>query len=243
MPEVSVLIPYRSDGRYRDMAFLRHVRPRWQALQEQGFELIVQSPVDGKSPAEFNHPAAINAAAARAKGEIFLIADADTTWAPDDLPARLVAAVHEGAPWAMPRRYATLTLPQSRKLVTSISPPDESLLQKAGWVGDSVNWSGLVCVPRAGFDAVKGYDERYEFWGADDVAFGLSLDTLHGAHVRVEGSCLHLWHPTPLDHNYGHRRNREQAALTERYKHAAGDWGATWGLRAEEPGAMARDYS
>lgn len=242
-----MLIPYRPDQGYRDQAWLKHVRRFWDCFDPETYEIIVQSPKPGAHPGEFNHPAAINAAAKRARGEVFLIADADTSWAPSNMPERLVAAVRYGAPWAMPKRYAQLTLPQSRGVLQrsrypSMSPT-EALLDGASWVGDSVSWAGLVCVPRAAFDTVRGYDERYAWWGADDVAFGLSLDALWGPHERVEGSALHLWHPTPLAERYGHRKHAAQQQLTERYMEAAGDPVAMRELRSGEPGAIERSFA
>lgn len=217
---VSVLVPYRPDGGYRQAAWEGVVRDTWG---QSGAELIVQSPGPGAHPGEFNHPAAINAAAASASHELLIVADADCLWTPTDLPALLVEAVQGGAHWAMARRYAQLTVTQSRRLVKRSAPPSEVLLQRAQWVGDSVSWAGLICVRAKDFAEVGGYDERWAWWGADDVAFGLSMETLVGPHVRVPGSILHLWHPTPLAHNYGHERHPEQYALGERYKAAAGD--------------------
>jgi hypothetical protein len=231
-PSVSVLVPYRPDGGYREQAWEHLLGPSWAA---SGAEVIVESPGDGAHPGEFNHPLAINTAAAKASGDVFLIADADTYWT-KGLPELLVEAVRGGAPWAMPRHYAKLTVTQSRSLVKG--RPSQSvagLHARAHWVGDSVSWSGLVCVPQAAFHEVGGYDERWEFWGADDVAFGLSLDTLVGEHVRIEGSCLHLWHPEPLGQTYGHSRHREQYALGERYKAAAGDAAAMREVRFGVP--------
>lgn len=232
-PLVSVIVPYRPDGGYRQQAFEHVVSPSWEA---KGAEVIIESPGEGRHPGDFNHPRAINAAADRARGAVLIIADADTYWMPSDLPERLVTAVRGGAYWAMPRRYAQLTVTQSRLIVKgrSIASPS-GLLANAHWVGDSVSWAGMICVRADDFAAVGGYDERWEFWGADDVAFGLGMDALVGRHTRVEGACLHLWHPTPLGETYGHERHREQHALGERYKAAAGNAAAMRKVRFSEP--------
>lgn len=232
-PGVSVLVPYRPDGGYRQQAWEHLVGPAWAA---SGAEVIVESPGPGKHPGDFNHPRAINAAAARASGDVLIVADADTFWRASDLPERLAETVRSGAAWAMPRHYAKLTVSQSRQLVKGTSSQSlAGLHDRAHWVGDSVSWSGLVCVPATAFHAVGGYDERWDFWGADDVAFGLSLDTLVGRHERVAGSCLHLWHPEPLAQTYGHEHHRAQYALGEDYKMAAGDPEAMRRVRFAEP--------
>jgi hypothetical protein len=56
-----------------------------------------------------------------------------------------------------------------------------------------------------------------------DWAFSKCMDTLVGPVTRLEGRCLHYWHPRPSAHHYGHERHREQHALQERYDAAAGD--------------------
>lgn len=217
---VSVLVPYRPDNGYRQAAWEGVVRDAWEAT---GAELIIQSPGPGASPAEFNHPAAINEAASNASHDLLIVADADCLWAPSALPEMLVEAVQGGSHWAMARRYAQLTTSQSRRLVKRGTPPHEGLADRAVWVGDSVSWAGLICMRAEDFATVGGYDERWAWWGADDMAFGLTMETLIGPHERVPGVVLHLWHPTPLAHNYGHERHAEQYALGERYKAAAGD--------------------
>jgi hypothetical protein len=186
---VSVLVPYRPDDGARQEAWENVVQPLWE---QTGAELIVESPGPGASPAEFNHPLAINRARERASGEVLIIADADCAWTPYLLPAFLVDACTKSSGLALPRRYAKLTGSQTRRLVRGTTPPSERMLQKAEWVGDAVSWSGLVCVRAEDFDAVGGYDERYEWWGSDDVAFGLSVETLLGPTRRIDGSVLHL---------------------------------------------------
>lgn len=217
---VSVLVPYRPDDGYREQAWESVVRNAWLA---SGAELIVESPGPGASPAEFNHPAAINAAAAKASGDVLIVADADCLWTPTALPELLVEAVRSGSHWALPRRYAQLTSSQSSRVVKRGTPPHEGMLDRAQWVGDSVSWAGLVCVRAEDFATVGGYDERWSWWGADDMAFGLTMETLIGPHERVAGSVLHLWHPAPLAQTYGHEKHRGQYDLGERYKAAAGD--------------------
>ncbi len=105
---------------------------------------------------------------------------------------------------------------------------------KTDWVGEAVSWSGLVMVPREGFEAVRGYDERISWWGADDCAFALTMNALWGDCARLPGAAFHLWHPAPLDQTYGHQEHRRQQALVDRYIAAAGDPDAISRVRASE---------
>lgn len=221
LDDVSVLIPYRPDGAFRDAAWESVVQIAWE---QTGAELLVASPGPGASPAEFNHPAAINEARRRATRPILMVSDADCLWTPVNAPARLAYVVREGgAPWAMLRRYATLGQQQSRSIVLRKRWTAEQALSRASWVGDKVSWAGLICMRAEDFDTVGGYDERFAWWGADDQAFGLTMDALVGKHARVEGSVLHLWHPAPLRETYGHREHRRQYNLAELYRKAAGN--------------------
>lgn len=214
----SVLVPYRPDAGWRDAAWER-IETRWQRL---GAEVIVESPGPGAHPGEFNHPLAINRAAERATRDVLMVADADCGWTLG-LPERLVDVVRGGAPWALALDYAQLTKQQTRRLHQLNREPTMADLKGAAWVGRAVSWAGLICITADAFREVGGYDERYEWWGADDMAFGLTADTLLGKHARVPGAVIHYWHPAPLEHNYGHERHQDQYALGERYKAAAGD--------------------
>lgn len=222
---ISVLVPYRPDRGYRDRSW-RWIKQRWEAL---GVELIVKSPGDGRGPADFNHPQAINAAAREAKGDVFVIADADTAFSPEwvlDAAER----IRQGAPWVLPRYYDQLSKRASARILREDLEREIRYSEsEIDWRGDSVSWSGTVVVPREGFQRVGGYDERWAFWGADDIAFACSMNTLWGQVVRTEGSAIHLWHPRKgLD-----VQRPSEDRLMRRYLKAADDPPAMQALIAE----------
>jgi hypothetical protein len=221
--KVSVLVPYRPDGGHRDSAWAWIERRWWYSFHGDEIELLVGGDDGGRNPGEFNHPLAINRLADEASGDVFVIADADT--APDPWFIRLAASwvQDEIVNWALPMQYRKLTQ-QVTEGVIATNAPDADLNQyETEWIGESVSWSGTVVAPRAGFELVGGYDERFAFWGADDSSFAAAMSTLWGPVTRLPGACFHFWHPAPLEETYGHARHQEQHALNQRYLDAWGD--------------------
>lgn len=230
---ISVIVPYRPDNGWRDQAWERVVAPFWSRVVEEwpgDAEFIVETPAPSGPghPGDFNHPLAINLGAARAGGDLLLIADADCL--PDDDYVRLAEqAIRAGAEWALPRQYRKLTRAWTENLLAGVTH-DHSHAAGYEWIGDSVSWAGCPAIPRAAFDDVGGYDERIAWWGADDCAMGLTLTTLYGPAFRTAG-VSHYWHPDPLEHNYGHERHASQQALVDRYIAAAGAADAARAIR------------
>jgi hypothetical protein len=216
LSDLSVLVPYRPDGGYRDKAWAV-IEPAWRRL---GVELVVESPGDGVSPGDFNHPKAINRARERATRPLLCIADADTGFDPK-WPALAAAALADHA-WVLPAEYWQMSMRQSRAARNGYLPPRDAQLD-ADWVGYGVSWSGLVFVNADAFDLVEGYDERWEWWGSDDAAFAITLGTLVSPAHRLIGRALHFWHPRPMENHYGHPRHQAQHELCKAYEAAAGD--------------------
>lgn len=220
--KISVLVPYRRDDGRRDRLWT-WVYPRLllalQAHHEPHFVIADDARAD---PELFNRPQALNRAARRTNAGVILIADADTTFTS---PLELVDAIEQTARdgiWRMPQRYTQLT-EDGTDLFMAGRTLDEIGPDGVTWEGDGVCWSGLVVIPREAWDIVRGGDERYVGWGADDVALGQALDTLYGQHERWDGNAVHLWHPRDDQNKGWHRNSVAQRELTERYDAAAGD--------------------
>lgn len=59
-------------------------------------------------------------------------------------------------------------------------------------------FSGVLAVPRALWEEVGGFDERFKTWGWEDLAFWASCWGMARGFDRVEGHLIHLWHePSP----------------------------------------------
>ena len=231
--ELSVLVPYRRADDHRERVW-EWVRARWELLALDfpfKSELVVCSPDPGPSPRVFNHPVAINRAAAEASGSVFIIADADTAFAPEFIVEAVELVSSGEVPWVLPRFYDQLDRESTLQVLEG--PPSARLTRgsyNATWRGDGAANSGLVVVPRAGFEAVGGYDERWDRWGGDDVAFRCAMDTLHGEVHRLEGAAMHLWHSRDgLDD-----QPPELAELMRLYIDSSGDAAAMRELRAAQ---------
>lgn len=214
---ISALIAYRPtrDG-WRDRAWLGEVKPYLELVCD---EVIVETPEpagDG-SPDDFNKPAAINRARARARGDVLLIGDADTH--PGDVPMMvyLLQTPWKYVPWVLPQRYVKLTREATTRWLDG--PPAAGAESDYEWVGNGVSWSGGVVCRATDFDTCGGYDERFASWGADDVAFAMTMSTLVGPLERHPCACYHLWHPGAE----GRAQPQAQHDLMYRYLDAAGD--------------------
>lgn len=190
---ISALVAYRptQDG-HRDEAWRREVLPYLELVCD---EVIVAT--DGRElpgdPDDFNKPRAINAARRRAKGDVLLIADADTH--PGDVRGMVgyLERPYEHVPWVLPQRYVKLTREATHDWL--YGPPRAGTPADYEWVGNGVSWSAGVVCRAADFDRVAGFDERFAHWGADDVAFAMSMNSLVGQVVRHPCACYHYWHP------------------------------------------------
>lgn len=232
---LSILIPYRPGNRERERLLDCVLTRAYQLRESSGFNTVevLTADDDHASEAIFNHGQAINNAARLASGDIFLVMDADTTYeepTAGDTIGHALRESQEHRTWYLPECYYQLeqrltddALAGGWIIPTELRGPDG-----VSWSGRS--WAGLVIIPREAFELVRGYDERYEGHGADDMAFGVSLDTLYGQHLRYDGAAVHLYHTRGAEENAAH--NPE---LTRRYEAAAGNQEAMWEIIEEKP--------
>jgi hypothetical protein len=215
---IRVAVPYRADGGRRDRLW-DWCRPHWERVGEvvEGFQ---------HDDGPFNRAACINRALA-GHWDVAVIVDADTV-AP---VSRVLSALH----WHLtPMR---LLLPYRQRLLLSEGYTDRLVsgdvenpaasaqaaavaLQHASREPYKAFRSGVVVVHRELWEAVRGYDERFEGWGAEDDAFADACEVLGaGPPARLDGDIWHLWHesakPDPDDERY-----QSNLALYGRYRRA-----------------------
>lgn len=201
--KLSFLIPFRdSDG--TRTAGHQWLLKRWQHTYPEAEFCI--APDDGKEP--FNKSLAINNAATKASGDMFVILDADTWVAPpagyeggtrgwmDDAFGRIAA----GIPWVIPVHHnIRLKQKPSEQIMAGdpTAPLPHILASMIETKGPVVGFCHIM--PRTAFEAVGGYDERIRGWGGEDTSFTWAMDIVNGHHRKLHGTALCLWHARPRD--------------------------------------------
>ncbi len=204
---VSILIPFHcSDWSSPRMRNVEWLKGYWTA-QLPGAEIIMGDDLAVDGP--FSKSAAVNDAASKAKGDVFVIVDADG-YVPADAVLHCVKEIRHARKigrklWFVPyRKFYRLTEEASRLLLESDpaspyefpTPPDgDSIL---GDTDPNVgHWYGAMIqiMPREAFELVGGWDMRFRGWGGEDHAAMRAMDTLYGLHKTLSSQVLHLWHP------------------------------------------------
>jgi GT2 family glycosyltransferase len=206
-----IAVPRRPDGGIRDRLW-DYCRHQWRT-EHPGLEIFEGQP----DPGPFNRSQAINRAA-RAAGDFdtIVVIDGDVLIHPDQVRAGL----------GLVERFDRVVFPF--RVYRSVSQAGTSRIMN-GWTGDwaqvsiQAYWDSVSCVvmvPRAVWDQVGGFDERFVGWGWEDTAFACATDTVSGR-LRVAGPLWHLWHPASPERNsrtVEYRANRE---LATQYRNAA----------------------
>ena len=151
----------------------------------------------------FNRSAAVNAAAdAAGDWDLGLVIDADIFIRRRQVLAALDTALSTGRPTWAHRRWRGINEHWTRRLVDDryqhTFPPEiddpaydmDVLVERT----TPISWSCCIAIPRAAWDRLGGFDERFVGWGFEDMAFQSAVCGLLG-HERIEGDVYHLWHP------------------------------------------------
>ncbi len=218
--KIRIVVPRLADDGERDRlwAYCReHYETELPALE------IVEGHHEGGGP--FNRSAAINRAAAKqtsfarrkrwqpADWDFAVILDSDTILDAEQIISGIELAEETG----------TLVLPYKLRSMLSKAGTQEIL---GGYVGSWEPWvtarernrvSCCVIVPRALWDAVGGFDERFWGWGGEDEAFYAACRALGGVQ-RLDGANWHLWHPASPHHDRSSPLYRQALRLCDRYK-------------------------
>lgn len=203
-PQLSLLVPFRPDPSQPHRARLWDWLQRYWEWELPDAE-IVMGTSEGKV---FSKSVAVNQAAEKAHGRIFVVIDADTYMSGDVLLhcAREIdeAIRREHRLWFIPyRRLYRLT--QSATMDLLESDPRTPLRFHSPPPGDRVgstegsahgHYFGAMCqmAPRECFEITGGWQERFIGWGSEDVVQVRVQDTLYGRHKTTRNDVLHLWH-------------------------------------------------
>jgi hypothetical protein len=191
--KTSILVAFRdTDGtRTRLWDFVRAYYERtWPEAE------IVCCSDDGEDP--FHKTLALNRAAAKATGDVFVIGDADTLVDTNVLREAVQAVRTSESQWAHP---------YNQKVKLNEAATEYILGQGAEWQGPldlrafgkmegftTFNAAPPLVVSRDAWDLVRGCDERFRGWGQEDQAMAQALTVMCGRPLRKPGQALHLKH-------------------------------------------------
>lgn len=207
--KVRIVVPRLADGAERDRLW-EYCRAHW--CSELPEHEIFEGHHEGDRP--FNRSAAINRAA-EGEWDVAVILDSDAIVDADQVRAGVDLAAET----------SELVLPYKLRNMLSQKGTKEIL---SGYVGNWGHWvtdrernrvSCCVVVPRALWDEVGGFDERFEGWGGEDEAFHAACAVMGGVR-RTDGALWHLWHAASPHHSRTSPLYRQALQLCLRYQRA-----------------------
>jgi len=180
---ISVLIPWRSDGGARERVW-NYLLPLWE---QTGADICVGTDT-GVGP--FNCSMAQNNAFAQAKHDTLVMFGADQL--PDVQAMRdAEQALHSGLSWLpIMAQTSYYSRAATERILNGANPDDVEVDYTLEFC------TGLVALTRQAYYAVGGMDERFVGWGYEDAAFRQSLAGMFGAPAALPHVLRCLWHET-----------------------------------------------
>ena len=181
---VAVLIPFVSEDKDRIAAF-KAVCKWWK--DNFGFQVV-------KGIADpYTKGAALSDAAARARADIYCIADADCILQEPWRITEIVKAIEAGQfEWAVPHGKVHRLTEEATNDYYARGDCDITDIHYPPYTG--CKGGGLVVLSRRAWEEVGGIEPRFVGWGGEDVAFGYALELLVGKPHIGNGRLIHLWH-------------------------------------------------
>jgi hypothetical protein len=206
---VSLIVPYRAapnrEAAWRWLErYWRTAHPEWEIVLGDG----------GADP--WSRSEAINDAARRATGDVYVVADADT------YPAGREDWAIEQALWNAGQCFPFAELVHLTHIATMQLVSNDALWVAEKPSAEAWRWasgSSLFAIRAESFWLAGGFDPRFRGWCYEDVAFSEAVGCLVEPWVRAEGVVYHLWHPA---HEGWVNTSQDAAnlALVERYHRA-----------------------
>lgn len=237
-PNISLLVPFKTDNAWREDVW-KWLRKYWKN-QIPGVEIVIGRDTSGHPV--FSKTNAVNDAASRATGDVFVILDADC-YIPGDVilhcAERIRTARENQIPlWFVPYRTlyrltkeATIKVLESNPKWPKVfpEPPPHKDIESTIGTGFGHKFGALIMIlPKEAFELVNGMDPRFRGWGGEDVSFLRAMDTLFAAHKNTGNDVLHLWH-TKVGESWkermweGQSGPRANERLASKYNHATGN--------------------
>jgi len=216
--QFTVMVPVSSVLSQRRRQLLEWTLDRYLGFWDEN-ELKIVIGTDDSEP--FNRAKARNIGLAQVDTEYVLIADGDT--ACEAMPVNLgLNLLDGGAPWVIPyghTDYYNLTEDCTNSILDNPMDP----IMDPQWDHKIHSWAGLLLARTEDCRKIGGYDERFDGWGWEDLAFMIKMDHCIGPHRRTNGRALHLWHPRG-DDEFGTPQESKNRALFDKEYRIPYDW-------------------
>lgn len=152
--------------------------------------------------------------------DVIVIADGDTVMKE---PGAVYMAV-EAARNRMTLCYAHETRMMLGRQDTASVMSNGFMVGDAETTGPHWNtFSGCLAIGRPLWDAINGFDRRFDGWGFEDLAFMHAAGTLGELTRAPGGECWHLWHPRKHEEEEGQPHYLDNWAVWQEYVRANGD--------------------
>lgn len=208
---ISILVPFYCVDKTNQRVKNWHWLHKYWKCHFPGAQIIVGEDLTLRDCPElpFSKSMAVNNAAFKATGDVFVIVDADG-YISADAVLHCVKEIRRARKkghrlWFVPYRHFYRLTEWASQLVLnsnpcnpyqfSTPPPLDCILDTSGsqlghWYG-----AGIQIMPREAFEEVGGWDPRFRGWGGEDHAAMRAMDTLYWRHKTMPTQYLHIWHP------------------------------------------------
>jgi hypothetical protein len=198
---ISLLVPVSLPDPQSQRAINWYWLKRYWKKTLPGAEIII-----GEDPRPlgipFSKSTAVNDAARKARGDVFVIVDADACISGDGVlrcaeEIRAAEKKHRTL-WFVPyRKLVRLTKDTSEAIVRLKPQPNMAWPLEGQTVNGTGHWYGAMMqiMSHRAFEAVGGWDSRFRGWGGEDYAAMAAMDTLYGPHKTLPSELFHIWHP------------------------------------------------
>ncbi len=143
---------------------------------------------------------ALNAGFAIAQGELLISTDADMLFSPGSI-RQIVETAREAEHCALFLQCRDLPETMGDDYFTSLTEIDWEEMEQAGRLRPRWGMGGMMAIPSAGYEKIRGFDERLHTYGGEDLDFAQRARRAGYRTVWVdepEVRMYHMWHPPTL---------------------------------------------